>query len=293
MDPKGFADVAKNRPEEGAEVVSYDAALFFDGMYRHSRPEVLRDRDTIGPFVTELDSRFHFNATENALIRALVHVEPIPQRGGLVRAWEHAVRSRGARLFDLGSGSGHWVQFFLDLGQATEAVACEIAPRALQHLHDIFDANPNVTVTDHNLAVEPLPADLAGDGFDFVTAIGVMFHIVDDSAWRTTIANLAAITKPGGLLLVGGEFGDTTRNVQFHADDAKPMRDVKPADGEPYRVSKRVRSLSDWEAALAATGNLEIVTTIFTEGAAGLVTPENNVLVLRRPARDAGADAAR
>jgi SAM-dependent methyltransferase len=280
---KGFGHLPANRPsiEEEAAAVSYDPAVYFDEYYRTIRREALTDRDTIGPFVSELDSRYHFNAVENAIIRALARAEPIPPRGGLITAWEHVRRGQTRRLFDVGSGSGHWIAFFLEAGVAAEAAGCEISPRALGHLKRRFGDVGQVKLVAHDISEAPLPEAILGAGFDYVTAIGVMFHIVDDERWSRALAHLAAAAKPGGLLLVGGAFGEATRNVQFHGDDTRPLRDARPADGT-YRVSKRLRSLADWQAAASLAG-LEIVDLIRTESDPALVTPENDLLVLKRP----------
>ena len=279
---KGFSSLPSHRPDAESPVVPYDAATFFDGFYRHKRAGALTDRDTLGPLLSELDAHFHFNAVENAILKALARVEPIPPRSGMIQAWEHALRREGRRLFDVGSGAGHWIEFFARIGRASEAVGCEIAPRALEHLHARFDPIEGVTILDHDIAEAAPPAELVGQGFDYVTAIGVMFHIVDDARWAAAVNHIASVLKPGGLALIGGEFGDTTRNVQHHADDAKPLRDAAPADGV-FRVSKRVRSLSDWRRVADAAG-LEVVDLIRSDADPGFVTPENDLLVLRRPA---------
>ena len=279
---KGFGHLPANRPsaDEEASALAYDPAVYFEEYYRTLSRGTLTDRDTISPFVTELDSRFHFNAVENASISALARAEPIPPRGGLIRAWEHARRSQRRRLFDVGSGSGHWIGFFLEIGAVAEAVGCEISPRALAHLASRFAAAPVLAIA-HDVADAPLPDTVVGPGFDYVTAIGVMFHIIEDDRWRRALRHLAAAARPGGLILIGGAFGEATRNVQFHGDDSRPLRDARPADGS-YRVSKRLRSLEDWRAASALAG-LEMVEVIRTGSDPALVTPENDLLVLRRP----------
>jgi SAM-dependent methyltransferase len=40
------------------------------------------------------------------------------------------------------------------------------------------------------------------DLFDCVYSIDVFFHILDDAVWAASIANLASLTAPGGVLLV-------------------------------------------------------------------------------------------
>lgn len=47
--------------------------------------------------------------------------------------------------------------------------------------------------------------------FDVVNAIGVIFHIVDDAKWENAIKNLFSLLKPEGILIVGGDFGNETK----------------------------------------------------------------------------------
>lgn len=275
MAAKGFTNLPKHQPQVNDPTTPYRADIFFDAAYRHSRAEVLTDRDTIGPFASLLDARFHFNAVGNSIIRALTRQEPLPQRGALIRAWEHS--RRGRKVLDIGSGSGHWIDFFLSNGIASEATGCEIAPRSIDHLRSRFADNQSVSILDHDIVQGP-PESAA---FDYVCAIGVMFHIVEDDRWQAALENLAAAAKPGAILFIGGEFGATTRNAQFHADDHRPTRDAAPDDGV-YRVSKRLRSMSHWQKAASLAG-LEVVDLVRTDSDPALICPENDLLVLRRP----------
>ena len=45
-----------------------------------------------------------------------------------------------------------------------------------------------------------------GGPVDYITAIGVMFHIVDDERWKRAVQNLAAVLKPDGVMFIGGDF---------------------------------------------------------------------------------------
>jgi cyclopropane fatty-acyl-phospholipid synthase-like methyltransferase len=128
------------------------------------------------------------------------------------------------------------------------------------------------------------PCELGGP-FDWVSAIGVMFHIVDDDRWRAALRHLATLLTPGGLLFVGGDFGSVTHDAQFHRVDrfsswAEHNRATAPAD--ELRVNKRVRSLAMWDAESRAAG-LQIADLIRTDSDRHIMTPENDLLVLIRP----------
>jgi hypothetical protein len=109
-----------------------------------------------------------------------------------------------------------------------------------------------------------------------------MFHIVDDERWARAIANLARVLEPGGVMIVGGDFGTETRDAQFHASDHFESWNEQAASvADKNRVNKRVRSLADWHNAAAKHG-LAIADLVRSDREPGIATPENDILVLLR-----------
>jgi SAM-dependent methyltransferase len=236
---------------------------------------------TIGP-ISEPESRFHYNAVENAIIRTLLKRTP-PPAPAMVEAWRAMQARAQLRLLDVGSGTGHWIDFFRDTFLVSEAVGVEIATQMAAFLRGKYAGAP-VTILEDDVAAPGFGPDRTGGPVDFVSAIGVLFHITDDARWRQAVANLRDTLKPDGLLLVGGDFGWRTANVQFHNNDRfgswREFRSAAGTAGE-VRVSRRVRSLTDWSN-LAADLGLSIADVVRAESAAGIATPENDLLVLRR-----------
>ena len=114
-----------------------------------------------------------------------------------------------------------------------------------------------------------------------VNAIGVMFHIVNDDLWRQAIARLLASLMPDGLMLVGGDFGDETRNVQLHRTDRfESWREHDAAPSPAALVNKRVRSLHEWNRVAGELG-ATVVEVIRSDATPDIRTPENDLLVLR------------
>ncbi len=261
--------------------VPCDERKFFESFYRSNVRGTPEDRMTIGA-ISEMESSYHYNVTENAIIQVMAHLAPPPQ-GAAVEAWRMLRRRQGLRLLDVGSGTGHWVDFFGRVFHVAEAVAVEITTQMADFLRAKYADQP----------VRVLEADVAADDFeleapvDYVSAIGVMFHITDDARWHRAVQNLGAVTRSGGLLFFGGDFAGRTHNSQFHrSDEFASWREFAkggPVDAEDeVRVNKRVRSLADWTACATAAG-LEVVDLVRTPSVRGLTTPENDVLVLRRP----------
>lgn len=244
--------------------VPYDAKRFFESWHRAS-PASLTDADTIAADRGSLASRFHYNAVENSIIECLAG-----------RALTHPLR-----VLDVGSGAGHWIDFYFDVFGAEEAVGIEISEPAVRALEERYADASGVTVVEADIG----DAGFSLDGeFEIVNAIGVMFHLVDDERWERAVAALGRLLAPGGVFVVGGQFGRVTQNVQFHRTDSfSSWEDFRSATGEAALVNKRIRSLRRWRRCAAQAG-LRVACVGRTRQSGSVQTPENNVLVLERDA---------
>jgi len=166
--------------------------------------------------------------------------------------------------------------------QVSEVVGVEIATNMFEHLQQTYEGNESVRILNTDVADPDFSAAAIGGPVDYITAIGVMFHIVDDQRWRQALKNLAGVLVDDGLLIVGGDFGDETTDVQFHSVDTfTSWKDQATAGGEPRRVNKRIRSLDDWTLASKSAG-LKIVEVVRAERCERMTTPENDVLLLEK-----------
>lgn len=271
---KSTDGVAKNQ-------VAYDGERFFKSFYRSSVKSEISDRTTIGNDFSLMESRFHYNATENSILRALARRSP-PPHGPVVAAAEALTRRRRHRLLDLGSGTGHWIDFFKDVLLVGDAVGVEITDLMIEYLRAKYSDASDISVLQQDICADEFTSELIGGPVDYISAIGIMFHIVDDGLWELALGKLATMLKPDGLLIVGGDFGAKTENVQFHkTDEFESWREyAKVEESEiELRVNKRVRSLADWQKVSGRVG-LSIVDLVRTEGCDSIRTPENDILVL-------------
>ena len=282
--PRRNVNTGGIKPEEGDCEIIYDGKVFFESFYSSSiAHDIPKDRDTIGNSVTEPESRFHYNAVENTIIRALAKLRPLPPPI-LVATWHEKMKRNNSRLLDIGSGTGHWIDFMIETYFVSEVVGVEITESMGKFLMDKYTKHESITVLCTDISQPELDTEPFGSAFHYITAIGVMFHIVDDARWQQSLLNLHNMLVPDGVILVGGEFGNETRNVQFHHEDNfetwREFKQTKPIIGQ-VRVNKRVRSLDGWQEAAISSG-LVIVDLLHAENDPSLATPENNLLVLVR-----------
>jgi SAM-dependent methyltransferase len=270
--PKFVKHYIKPRRMRGTPV-PYDAKRFFESWHRAS-PDSLSDAETIAHERSAVATRFHYNAVENAIIECLAR-RPLPSP---------------LRVLDVGSGAGHWIDFYLKVFGASEVVALEISQPAVRALEARYRGAPRVRIVEADVS----DAGFAlGRRFDIVNAIGVMFHIVEDNRWERAVIELARHLAPGGALVVSGQFGLVTQNVQFHrTDEFSSWDEFRAARSEHALVNKRIRSLRAWKRCARRAG-LRIARVERTRQSRRLETPENNVLLLTAVSVPTGPPASR
>jgi SAM-dependent methyltransferase len=136
-------------------------------------------------------NRWLYRAKARALRRALAGLTP------------------PVRALDVGSGTGWVVERLLATGAAVEG--SDIAQPALRDLRERY---PEVTFFHLAIGAEPVPRPDAA--YDVVTAMDVLYHVTDDSEWRTAVAELARVLRPGGRLVVTDGFGAGDRQPAPH-----------------------------------------------------------------------------
>jgi SAM-dependent methyltransferase len=141
-----------------------------------------------------------------------------------------AVRAslRGKRLLEIAAGSGAWMNFWQAEGVA-DYLGIDLSQNAIDDLRTRFPQN-RFLQRDLN---EPGLAQAVGTEYDCVSAIDVLYHVMDDDRFRALIKEIGDVTKPGGLLVIHDQF--------LHG----PARD---------HVYLRWRPLADYEDVLRNAG---------------------------------------
>ena len=168
-----------------------DAKLFFSERIHSSADD---ESSLINPSWPAYQTTYHYNQTENGIIEMLrTHLANL---------------DTPFSVLDIGAGTGHWIDFYRNNFKLKRIVAIDFCNLPLKRLQQRI-ADPIFEAHCWDIA-EPVPADLQPSCFDIINAIGVMFHIVDDNRWRSSMRNLSHLLAPCGMMIVGGDFGPET-----------------------------------------------------------------------------------
>ena len=125
-------------------------------------------------------------------------------------SWLYAVRRRvfrrllrqlqiepaDTRVLDVGSGTGVYVREWQSWG-ARQVTGCDITEIAVDRLARSF---PAVRFLRVDIGASDLDG-LAHESYEVISALDVLFHIVDDSSYNRAIANIASLLVPGGWFI--------------------------------------------------------------------------------------------
>jgi SAM-dependent methyltransferase len=133
----------------------------------------------------------------------------------------------GARVLDVGSGTGFYLDRWRELG-AGSIVGSDITDVAVSHL---ARRHPDVEVARFDAGDHTLPWE--EESFDAVSAMDVLFHVVDDERFGRALHNAGRLLRPGGVLVFSDLF----------------------VHGEPWRAPHQaIRSLEEIAAAVDRAG---------------------------------------
>lgn len=101
-------------------------------------------------------------------------------------------------ILDGGFGVGFYLAYYAREG-VKDVTAIDVSEEAVRGARSRF---PQYDVANHDLS-DPLPFDRS---YDVVTALDVLYHIMDDEKWAAALANLSQCVATGGALLFTEKF---------------------------------------------------------------------------------------
>jgi SAM-dependent methyltransferase len=133
--------------------------------------------------------------------------------GYVYNNWLYKARFRAARralrklrldvrqksVLEIGVGSGAWLPFWLKMG-AANVTGVDITAASVTLLSNRF---PQLRFEQGNIcaAVPPVEGE-----WDIVTAFDVLFHVTDSADFARSIANVAKLTRSGGVAILSDGF---------------------------------------------------------------------------------------
>ncbi len=192
--------------------MDYDPAKFWDE--RYSRLDLTRSghRD-----LSETHNRWLYRRKQAVLKRGLQQIGLSP---------------RGKRVLEIGAGIGAYLDFWKRQG-VCDLTGLDLSGAATDYLAQRY---PDFRFLKRDITEPALKAD-CGSGFDLVTALDVLYHVVDDGRLEVALRNVAEVLRPGGILALHDQF--------LH----------RPTEHHSYICW---RSLQQWQEALGSAG-FEIV----------------------------------
>jgi SAM-dependent methyltransferase len=103
-------------------------------------------------------------------------------------------------VLDVGSGTGFYLRLWREAG-ARAVVGSDVSESAVRRLRERF---PETRIERFDIAGSA--ADLPQSDFDLVSAFDLLFHLIDDGAYRRALTNLARLVAPGGTLVISENF---------------------------------------------------------------------------------------
>ena len=108
---------------------------------------------------------------------------------------------RGNKLLEVAAGSGAWMDFWREQ-EVGEYLGIDLSERAIDNLKQRF---PQHRFLQRDLN-DPRLSDATGTEYDGVTAIDVLYHVLDDERFAAVLSDLASVLKPGGVLVIHEQF---------------------------------------------------------------------------------------
>lgn len=144
---------------------------------------------------------------------------------------------RSSRILDVGSGTGLYLRWWERMRPA-EVVGSDLTSSAVRNLRQHF---PDKQVEQLDIAAGTGPFEPAS--FDVVSCMDVLFHITDDDKYRSALANISRLLKPGGRFVFTENFVHRTHDRSAHQTNRSLAWITEALDDADLTLEHRVPHL--------------------------------------------------
>jgi SAM-dependent methyltransferase len=136
----------------------------------------------------------------------------------LIEKW--GIQVTGKRVLDVGTGTGFFLNYYRELG-AGAVTGIDITQASIEYLRAKF---PDAQLLVADISAESVSID---EKFDVISAMGVLYHIVEEVRFERALQNIASLLKPGGHLFLTDSLDRSRVPAARHAR-LRPLEAFRP-----------------------------------------------------------------
>jgi SAM-dependent methyltransferase len=134
----------------------------------------------------------------------------------------NSIRTSGARLLDIGIGTGYYIDFWSKRGVG-EITGIDLTRKSVSALKSLY---PSLDFHQADIS-QPLRLDIGK--FDIILLLNVLYHVIGEEGFATAIANAASILAPGGAILIIDNFLSSDNSLKGHHEEHRTMAEYEVA----------------------------------------------------------------
>jgi len=142
---------------------------------------------------------------------------------------------RGAEVIDVGAGTGFYMERWIRFG--ARVIGMDFTEAAIEGLSLRF---PGARVLRADIGGIQSGISLRQGSFHAISAMDVLFHIVDDASYARAFHNIAALLKPGGWFLWSDNFVHQETHRVAHQVSRTLDESVKRVEQAGFEILGRV-----------------------------------------------------
>ena len=105
---------------------------------------------------------------------------------------------KGKKILDIGCGTGYYLEYYMSKG-ATDITGLDITEKSISSLKKKY---PNLKFYKADIS-KKIQLNLK---YDIITAIAVLYHIVDADRFENSVKNIRKLAKKGSLIIIQDGF---------------------------------------------------------------------------------------